>query len=308
MADISPSSPGLLNWGLVNLLGLVWGTSFVSIGISLESFSPISVAAIRTSVASIALLIALPLFGQSLSPLKRPKALIFVCLSGVIGLAVPFSLLAWGQQFVPSSVAGVAMGSVPLLLVPLVYFFSSDEDIGPRRIIGILIGFIGLLLIVGPGLWSVEPSPGFSIGAAACICAALGYAIASIITRNSPKIPTLTFATGSMTAAALVLVPIVLVVDGVPSELSGRSVLAIVYLGLLPTAIATVLRVRVITTAGSLFMSITAYLVPCWSVLMGIIVLGEEIPAELFAALGLILFGIAMSQWRSLRNAFYRSV
>ena len=306
MAEVSPSSPGLANWSLVNLLGLVWGTSFVSIGISLESFSPLSVAAIRTGVASLAMLIVLPFFGHSLSVLKNPKALVFVCLSGVIGLAVPFSLLAWGQQFVPSSVAGVAMGSVPLLLVPLVYFFSADEGIGPRRIIGILIGFVGLLLIVGPGLWSVESSPGFSLGAGACICAALGYAIASVITRNSPKIPTLIFATGSMLAAAVVLVPLALVVEGVPSDVTGHSLLAIIYLGLLPTAVAAVIRVRVITTAGSLFMSMTAYLVPCWSVVMGMAILGETMTIELLFALALILSGIALSQWRSLMAAFAR--
>ena len=151
MTQPTPQIPGTLNWALVNLLGVVWGTSFLSIGISLESFAPLTVAALRTSLAAIALCAAAAVTNQRLGTLAVARAWPFAAFSGVIGLALPFSLLAWGQQFVPSAVAGVAMGSVPLLLLPLVYVFSPEEGIGPRRIAGIGLGFTGLLLIVGPG-------------------------------------------------------------------------------------------------------------------------------------------------------------
>jgi drug/metabolite transporter (DMT)-like permease len=306
MTQPTPQIPGTLNWALVNLLGVVWGTSFLSIGISLESFAPLTVAALRTSLAAIALCAAAAVTNQRLGTLAIARAWPFAAFSGVIGLALPFSLLAWGQQFVPSAVAGVAMGSVPLLLLPLVYVFSPEEGIGPRRIAGIGLGFTGLLLIVGPGALNGPGGLAAALGALACISAAGGYAVASVITRRSPATPPIAFAAATMLAAAVVLVPLALLIDGIPQEISTRSLVAIVYLALLPTAIASFLRVQIITSAGSLFMSVTAYLVPVWSVIFGVTLMGEDLPPQLYIALALILSGIGLSQSRKLGQILKR--
>ena len=305
MSAPTPSSPGLLNWFLVNLLGVVWGTSFLSIGISLESLPPLTLAATRVLIAAVALLLMVPLFGASLRDMAGSRATIFAILAGLVGFALPFVLLGWGQQFVPSAVAGVAMGTVPLLLVPLVYVFSPEEGIGPRRIAGLVLGFIGLVLIVGPGLLN-GGGEGWALGALACMGAALAYAVASIITRRSPATHPILFAAISMTTAALVLVPLALVIDGLPREASTRSLTAVLYLGLFPTAMAAAVRVRIIKTAGSLFMSVAGYLVPVWSVIFGIVIMKENLPPQLFIALALILGGIAVAQSRQIGAALRR--
>jgi drug/metabolite transporter (DMT)-like permease len=265
-----------------------------------------TLAAARVTVAALVLSIALPFFKVSMASVSNNNAMPYAALAGIIGLSLPFSLLAWGQQFVPSAVAGVAMGSVPLLLVPLVFVFSPEEGIGPRRIIGLALGFIGLLLIVGPGALSGGTGAYWAFGAMACIGAAFSYAIASVITRRSPSVNPLAFSTVSMIFAAAVILPIAVVVDGLPESVSSRSLIAVLWLGVFPTALAATLRVRIIKTAGSLFMSIAAYLVPMWSVVFGILLMGEDLPPQLFIALGLILSGIAFAQSRQLGALFRR--
>ncbi|MXQ06699.1 EamA family transporter [Alphaproteobacteria bacterium GH1-50] len=307
MSDTTPIRPGALNWALLNLLSLVWGTAFLSIGISLESLPPLTTAAARVSVAALVLVALLPVFGASLRDIPSARALLFAVLAGVIGYSLPFALLAWGQQFVPSAVAGVAMGSVPLLLVPLVFIFSPEEGIGPRRIIGLILGFIGLLLIVGPGaLPAGGDGAGWTFGALACVGAAFSYAVASILTRRAPKVPMMVFAAVSMLAGAVVILPIALLTDGVPSDVSTRSLVAAIYLGVFPTAMAGALRVHIIRTAGSLFMSIAAFLVPLWAVIFGVVLMGEDLPPQLFVALALILAGIAVAQSGQIRQIFGR--
>ena len=100
------------------------------------------------------------------------------------------------------------------------------------------------------------------------------------------------------------MVPLALWFEGLPSDWPTRPTIGLLYAALLPTALAAVIRVRIITTAGSLFMSIVSYLVPVWSVIFGIILLNEALPTNLFLGLGLILSGIALSQARSISRSF----
>lgn len=207
-----------------------------------------------------------------------------------------FALLSWGLTQVPSAFAGVAMGAVPLLVLPLVAVFSPEEGIGPRRIIGVALGFVGLAILVGPGALS----DGTLAGRLACIGAAGCYAMGSVVTRRAPAMPPLAFAAGGLSLGALVLVPLAFLLDGPPSLDQPIAGWALLYVALFPTGIAAIIRVRVITTAGSLFMSLTSYLVPVWAVLFGATIMGEDLPPQLLWALALILCGIGISQSRAL--------
>ena len=109
-----------------------------------------------------------------------------------------------------------------------------------------------------------------------------------------------------MLLASLILLPIALWVEGLPNRVTALPLLAVLYLGLLPTAIAQVLLVQVVREAGPTFMSLVNYQVPVWSVLLGALVLNETLPPSLFAALGLILIGLVISQWGALRRLFGR--
>lgn len=306
MSTPSPENPGLLNWVLVIVLGIIWGGAFMSVRLSLDGFGPWTVAAWRTGIGGITLAIIGAFLGQGLQTIPSARAWFFAIIIGVGAVALPFGMLSWGQQFIPSAFAGVAMGAVPLLVLPLVYIFSKEEGIGPRRVIGMLLGFVGLFILVGPGAAASTGHENEWLGRLACLAAAGCYASGSVVTRRAPKMPPIAFATASLVVAAAVLIPIAAVAEGWPNSFPAQPTTALIYAALFPTALAAVIRVRVITTAGSLFMSLTSYQVPIWSVILGVSFMGETLPPQLFLALAIILTGIAISQSRALTSMFKR--
>ncbi|TDT74769.1 drug/metabolite transporter (DMT)-like permease [Litoreibacter halocynthiae] len=300
MSTPSPENPGLFNWLLVITLGVIWGGAFMSVRLSLDGFGPWTVAAWRTGLGGIALAIIGAMLGQGMHKIPSVRAWIFAGIIGAGAVALPFALLSWGQQFIPSAFAGVAMGAVPLLVLPLVYLFSKEEGIGPRRVLGMLLGFVGLFILVGPGAAASTGHENEWLGRIACLAAAGCYAAGSVVTRRAPKMPPIAFATATLLLAAVILVPIAALTEGWPNDFPATPTAALIYVALFPTALAAVIRVRVITTAGSLFMSLTSYQVPVWSVILGVSFMGETLPPQLFFALAIILAGIGLSQSRAL--------
>ncbi|MFY0691992.1 MAG: DMT family transporter [Paracoccaceae bacterium] len=304
MAHPSPQNPGLLNWVLLIFLGFVWGAAFMSVRVALDGFGPWTVAAGRTLLGAIVLCAIGALMGQGLSRIPSAKAWGFCAVLGVGAIALPFSLLSLGQQYVPSAFAGVAMGAVPLMILPLVAIFSPEEGIGPRRIAGMCIGFVGLVILIGPGALDSTGDANEAFGRFACLGAAACYAVGSVITRRAPKMPPIAFAGATLAVAAATTVPVALVLEGIPQDWPALPLSGLIYAALLPTALAAVIRVRIITTAGSLFMSLVSYIVPVCSVILGVTLLGEELPSQLYLALAIILGGIGLSQSRALVKMF----
>ncbi len=292
----SPSAPGALNWILIVALGLIWGTAFMGVSTALTGLTPWWITAGRVGLAALILVPVGALMGQGVHRIKGRRAFAFVAFIGLFSTALPFALLSWGLTQVPSAFAGVAMGSVPLLVLPLVALFSPDEGIGPRRIIGVILGFIGLMVLMGPGAFG----EGTLAGRLACVGAAACYAVGSVVTRRAPPIPPVAFAAASMAIGAAALVPLAFIIEGAPKLTRPDALWALLYVALLPTGLAAIIRVRVITTAGSLFMSLTSYMVPLWAVIFGVTLMGEALPAQLFWALGFILLGIGISQSRAI--------
>ena len=299
MNDATPDHPGLLNWILILTLGVVWGAAFMSVSVALDGYAVLSVAAGRVALGAVALCLIGAVIGQGLGRLNTRRHWVFAGIIGIVTVALPFTLLAWGQQHVPSAFAGVAMGAVPLLVLPLVAIFSPEEGIGPRRIAGFIVGFVGLAILIGPG--ALRPAGGDlePLGRLACLGAAACYAIGSVVTRRAPPVQPIAFASATLVFAAAVLVPLAVIIDGIPTSVPLAPTWALIYAALFPTALAAVIRVRVIKTAGSMFMSLTSYMVPVWSVIFGVTLMSEALPPQLFYALGLILLGIAIAQSRA---------
>lgn len=295
-----PGPPGLSNWGLLLLTSVIWGSAFLGMSLALEGYKPLTVAAGRTGVGTIVLIILAILLGQMRFDLPDTRGLRHLVALGAINIAAPFALLTWGLQHVPSAFAGVTMGAVPIFLLPLVYIFSKEEGIGPRRIGGLILGFIGIVVLVGPGAGSSTGSPLEWLGRWACIGSAVCYAIGSIMTRRAPPVPPVILATAMLGTATLILTPLALIFEGLPDISASRATIALLYIGVMPTAVAFFLRVYIIRNAGSIFMSLVSYIVPLWAVLFGIVLLDEELAPSLFVGLALILLGIALSEWRNL--------
>ena len=143
-------------------------------------------------------------------------------------------------------------------------------------------------------------------GRLACVAAASCYGISSVLMRRLPPVDPLGLATMLLVVAALIVVPTALVQEGLPKPPGPEGWIIIAVLGLIPTAAANLLRVMVIRSAGPVFMSLTNYQVPIWSVLLGVLFLAEPLPSSLLLAMMLILSGVAISQFGALQRLFGR--
>ena len=295
------TQPTLFNWLSIGALGLIWGGTFMVVTIALEGYGPLTVACARTSLGALALLALMAAMGRPL-PTGGVANWGYLAAIGVLSTALPFFLLSWGQQYVPSAFAGISMAAMPLFVLPLAHVFS-DEPMHLRRLIGVTTGFVGAAVLIGPGLGAIGSDVSV-LGQLACIGAALSYSVASVLTRRCPPIDTITQAALSESVCAATMVPLMLAIEGVPGWAGPGSGLAIVFLGLVPTALAALLRVHVIRSAGSVFMTLVNYQVPLWSMVFGAVVLAEVLPPRFFVALALIMTGLAISQWNSLRALF----
>ncbi len=297
------ASPTALNWVSIFALGLIWGGTFMVVSMALESYGPITVATARTTLGAVTLVLLVAAMGRPL-PLRDVRLWRYIVPIGLFSTALPFFLLSWGQQYVASAFAGLSMAALPLFLLPLAHVFS-DERMNTRRTIGVLIGFIGAAVLLGPGAFSGGSGNLEPLARLACLGAVLSYSVSSITTRQCPPVDPIALSALSLLVGSLVLLPMMLAIEGVPQWQPGRSGYAIVFLGLVPTALATLLRIQTIRSAGSVFLSLVNYQVPLWAVVFGVAILNETLPISFFLALALILTGLVISQFGALRRLFF---
>ena len=295
--------PTYANWLSIAALGLIWGASFMVVAIALEWYGPLTVAGARTTLGAVALLALMVLLKRPL-PAFTPLMVRYLIAIGLLNTALPFALLSWGQQYVPSAFAGISMAALPLFVLPLAHVFT-DEKMSLRSALGVILGFVGAIVLIGPGVLrlgtGLEP-----LGQLACIGASVSYAVSSVMTRRCPPIDPITMAALLLTVGAVALIPAMLIFEGVPSMGDPRPTIAIILLGLIPTALAALIRVATIRSAGAIFMTLVNYQVPVWSMIFGAWILSEVLPLRFFLALGLILLGLAISQGSNLKRLFAR--
>ncbi|WP_368484160.1 DMT family transporter [Phaeobacter sp. HF9A] len=229
-----------------------------------------------------------------------------VILVGFLGSTFPFILISWGLQHVTSGFAGVSMSAIPLMVLPLAHFFAA-EPLTLRRFSGVVIGFLGVMLLIGGDAFDHLGTGMEWAGRLACLAAAACYAVSSISVRNLPDVDSLGLAAVLMLIGSLGILPAAWLAEGPPPAISNETWMWLAILGLIPTAGANLLRVLVIRGAGPTFMSLTNYLVPLCAVLFGTLLLHEPVPGTLIWALALILIGVALSQYGALMRLFGRS-
>ena len=300
---MSVPTPTLWNWLSIAALGLIWGATFMVVAIALEGYGPLTVACARTTMGAIALMAVMVLLKRPLPEFTKRMRRYLIAI-GLLNTALPFALLSWGQQYVPSAFAGISMAALPLFVLPLAHVFT-DEKMSARNTLGVIMGFIGATVLIGPGVLRLgtgwEP-----LGQLACIGASISYAVSSIMTRRCPPIDPITMAALLLAIGAIALIPAMLIFEGVPAMGDTRPTVAIIVLGCIPTALTALIRVATIRSAGAIFMTLVNYQVPLWSMVFGAWVLSEVLPLRFFIALGLILLGLAISQWGNLRRLFGR--
>jgi drug/metabolite transporter (DMT)-like permease len=293
------------SWIMIAVLGLTWGGTFLVIELALEGITPFWLAAARISfgaVLTVAIWLARGgrLFAAS-PTFAQWGNLVFIAL---LSSAVPFMLLSWGQQFVTSGFAGVSMASVALMVLPLAHFLVPGERMTWRRLAGFLIGFVGVVLLIGTQVFESSGATLELAGRMACIGAAACYAVSSIQMRRLPNVDPVGLSAILLVIGALCVVPVAWAVEGPPPRPDAYTLMTVAFLGLVPTAAANLLRVTVVRTAGPVFMSLVNYQVPIWSVLLGALILSEALPPSLLWAMSLILVGVGVSQFGALKRLF----
>ncbi|NNE81123.1 MAG: DMT family transporter [Silicimonas sp.] len=289
---------------MVAILGFVWGASFLFVELALESVTPFWIAAFRIALAGLVTSIVWQLRGRKLYLTAERGSWVVLVTVGLLSTAVPFMALSWGQQVVTAGFAGVTMAAVALMVLPLAHFLVPGERLNLRKTLGFMIGFVGVVILIGPDAFRSTGVEGELAGRLACLLAAGCYAVSSILMRRIPPIDPVGLSAVTLWIGAALVVVAALLAEGWPGWPTGMALLVIVTLGLVQTAAANMLRIQVVRTAGPVFMSLTNYQVPLWSVILGVLVLGEPLEASLFLAMTLILAGVGLSQWGALKRLF----
>ncbi len=293
-----------LDWLMLMTLVAMWGSSFLFIEIALRSIVPLTLVTIRITLSAVLLFGAMRVL--RLQTPRGARTWLFFVLLALLGYCLPFFLITWGQQSIDSGLAGILVGCMPLATLFLAHRFIEGERITHAKIAGFVLGLIGLAVLLGPEALKQWRGTGTEfLGQLACVGGAMCYASNSIVTKRMPNTHALVAAACTTTIAAIIMLGISIIV-GAPWSLPAdpAAIAACVWLGIGPTAIATLVYFRLVARAGPTFMSLVNYMSPVVAVSVGIVWLDEPLrPAALFA-LVLILGGIALAtRWDARRRA-----
>lgn len=289
-----------LDWlGLIALV-IMFGSAFMFTKLAVQEFSPAIVAAGRIIIAAIMLVIIALLRKESFGFLRNTWLLIIAL--AITGDCLPFYLISWGQQTVDSSIAGILMAVMPLTTIMLAHFFVIGERLTANRVIGFLLGFLGILVLLGPAaLAKLETGANVVISMLAILAGAISYAVNTILAKRLPNESFLAISAAVLVVASLIMLPTLISSNHEwMIKLDSIEFVSLVLLGVFPTALATIVYFAVIARVGPSFLSQVNYLIPVWAVLMGIVFLNESIGIKAYIALAIILLGIAIAQRRNL--------
>ncbi|HEY1385704.1 MAG TPA: DMT family transporter [Dongiaceae bacterium] len=289
----APARMGPIDWCLLLFLSLLWGASFFYVAVALKELPPFTIVLLRVAIAALTLHIVLRVAGVRF-PWDGRSWRAFIGM-GLLNNAIPFSLIVWGQTHVASGLASILNATTPFFTVIVAHALTVDERLSKNRLMGVLIGLAGVVVLIGPQALS---GLGKDVaGQLAIVGAAISYAFAGVFGRRFRRmgIPPMATAAGQVTASSLLLLPITLLVDR-PWHLAmpGTTVwLAILGTALLSTALAYIVYFRLLASAGAVNLLLVTFLIPPSAILLGVFLLGEHLEATDFAGMALIGLGLA---------------
>ena len=281
----------LKNFLLLILLAALWGPSFLFIKVAVAEIPPLTLVLGRVGIAAVLLTLFLLVQGKSL-PRSR-TVWRHLAVMGFVHNTIPFVLFGWGEQYIDSALASILNGTTPLFTIVLAHYFVADDRLTPTKLVGVLIGFAGLLLLITPSL--TDGLQATTLGLLAVALAAALYGVAIVYSRNNLRgLPPLVAPAGQMIMATIYLLPLSLLVDRPFSlpPLSQSVVWSMVALGVLGTAVAFVVYYRLLETAPASYVSMTTYVIPIFGVILGVLVLNEQPTWHAYAGFALILLGV----------------
>jgi drug/metabolite transporter (DMT)-like permease len=287
------------DWLLLIGLSLLWGGSFFFAKIAVLELPPLTVALGRVAIAAAILLTLARVTGVALPTTLaawRPYALM-----GLLNNVVPFTLLFWGQTHIPSGLAAILNATTPLFTVLVAHVATADEKLNAARLAGLAAGLAGVVVMIGP---DVLRDLGANVLAQfACLLAAISYAFAAVYGRRFRGEPALRVAAGQLTASSIILALPVALIDqpwmlALPSH---KAIAALVGLAALSTALGYLIFFRILARAGANNVALVTFLIPVSAIMLGTLILGEQLAARHLAGMAAIALGLAAIDGRAAR-------
>jgi drug/metabolite transporter (DMT)-like permease len=283
---------GLLEWGLLLFLSVLWGGSFFFSKVALAELPPFTVVLGRVAIAALALYAYLRATGRTI-PASGEAWLAFLGM-GFLNNLIPFSLIFWGQTALASGLASILNATTPIFSILVAHWLTADEKMSPQKIVGVLLGVLGVVVLMsgsafagnGPPLWALL----------ACLGAALSYGFAGTFGRRFRRlgIAPAVVAFGQTTVSTMVMLPIVALVDA-PWHLPAPHLVtigALLALALISTAFAYIIYFHLLSVGGATNSSLVTLLIPVSAILLGSVVLGERLSPSHFLGMALITLGL----------------
>ena len=280
--------PKLIDYLFLGFLALIWSSAFFNIKIATNSYGPITIAFLRVFLASMPLLL--------LCHFKKIKIEAFskdwywFALIGFINLVIPFFLIAYGVKSVQSNLAAILMSSGPLTSTILGHFFTKYEKFNPVKTFGVLIGFSGIIYLFSDNILINENN---FLSALLILAGATGYVIGGVLTLKISSKKNENVTTSICIWASIILLPLSLIFEQ-PWNLdpSIKSTISLLYLGIVCTGLAWLLRFKILKNNGLIFQSQVSYLIPIFAIILGYIFLGELITSKVIVSLAAVIIGI----------------
>ena len=275
------------DWLQLALLSLVWGGSFFFVAVALEGLQPLTIVALRVSIAAACLWIVVAI-SRPASFRARPIQWLVM---GAINNAIPFTLIVWSQQHIGSGHAAILNATTPLFTVLVAHVALRDEPLRIQAVAGILAGLVGVVLIVGTSGLGTDAQVAADL---AMLLAAVSYACASVYGRRFGGDPAIVTAAGQLTGSSLIMIPLALAIDRpwLATAPSAGSLGAVAGLAVLSTAFAYVVYFGILRRAGAINLMLVTLLVPPTALLLGVLFLGEDLAAA--DMLGLAAIGLGL--------------
>ena len=280
--------PKLLDYLLLILLALIWASAFFNIKIATYSFGPITIAFLRVFFGAIPVLLLC--YYKKIKIEAFSKDWYWFAMIGFINLVAPFFLIAYGVQSVQSNLAAILMSTTPLSSTVLGHFYTKNEKFNFIKIIGILIGFSGILYLFSDNILINENN---FFSAILILLGSTCYVIGGVLTLKISKKKNENVTGSILVWAVLILIPIASIVEQ-PWNVSPRldSTISVIYLGLVSTGIAWLLRFRILVNNGLIFQSQVSYLIPIFGTILSYIFLKELITFKVLISLIAVSVGI----------------
>ena len=297
---------GPWEWTMLLTLSVLWGGSFFFTEVALVELQPFTVVLGRAGIAALALIVLVYATGHRMPASLRLWGA-FLVMGGLNNL-IPFSLIVWGQTQISSALASILNATTPLFTVILAHFLTGDEKMTANRLIGVVAGFVGVVVMIGPDALG---GLGLNVIAQiAVLAAALSYGFAGIFGRRFRGLPAQVTAAGQVTATTVMMLPLALAMDRpwlLPAP-SLQTIGAMVGMALLSTAAAYLLYFRILATAGASNLLLVTFLIPVSAILLGVGILGEALTTAHMMGMALIGIGLAAIDGRAFARFRGRAV